>query len=105
MPQKPKALTKSAIYQEVAGSTGLAKKDVGSILDALTDLIKRQLGKKGPGIFTVPGLLKLRRVETKKKEARQGKNPLTGETIMIPAKPAGVTVRARVLKALKETVK
>jgi DNA-binding protein HU-beta len=100
-----KALTKSAMFQELATATGLTKKQVTEVFDALTDLIKKQLGKKGPGILTLPGLLKLRRVATKAKPARQGKNPLTGEAITIKAKPAGVSVRARALKNLKEMVK
>lgn len=102
---KPKAMTKAALYQDLATTTGLTKKQIDEVFAALGTLIKKQLAKKGPGIFTLPGLLKLRRKETKKKPAREGKNPQTGEKIMIPAKPAGVTVRASALKALKDMVK
>ena len=102
---KPKALTKSAIFQELATATNLTKKQVGEVFDALTALIKKQLSRKGAGVFTLPGLLKLRRAETKAKPARQGKDPRTGQPITIPAKKAGVTVRARALKSLKEMVK
>ena len=100
----PKALTKSAIFQELATATGLSKKAIGEVFDALTALIKKQMGKKGPGLFTFPGLVKLTRKVTKPKPARPGKNPATGAAIIIPAKPAGVTVRARALKPLKEMV-
>jgi nucleoid DNA-binding protein len=61
--------------------------------------------KKGAGIVTVPGLLKIKRAETPAKPARQGRNPQTGETIQIPAKPKSTTVRARALKALKDMVR
>lgn len=100
-----KALTKSALFQELATATGLTKKQIGEVFDALTEVIKKQLGKKGPGLLTLPGLLKLRRAATKAKPARTGKNPLTGEPMTFKAKPAGVSVRARALKNLKELVK
>jgi len=102
---KPKAMTKAAIYQELATTTNLSKKQVSEVFDALTALIKKQLGKKGAGVFTVPGLLKLTRKATPPRPARMGKNPQTGEPVQIKAKPASVTVRARALKALKDMVK
>jgi nucleoid DNA-binding protein len=100
-----KAMTKSAVFQELAAETGLSKKEVVQVFDALSELIKREVGKKGPGQFTLPGLLKItlrRRPATK---ARPGRNPATGEAITIPAKPARNTLRARVLKPLQELVK
>lgn len=105
MANKPKAMTKSALFQEISTATQLSKKQVTAVFDSLTEVIKAQLGKKGPGLFTVPGLLKLRRVATKAKPARQGISPLTKQPIMIKAKPAGVSVRARALKGLKEMIK
>src|SRR5262249_25199092 len=99
------AMTKAAIYHELATTTGLSKRQVSDVFDALTGLIKKQLGKKGTGIFTMPGLLKLTRKATPAKPARMGKNPQTGAPVQIKAKPAGVTVRARALKALKDMVK
>jgi nucleoid DNA-binding protein len=105
MAAKVKSMTKSAIFQELAAATKLSKKQVSEVFDALVELIKKQLKKAGPGVVTLPGLLKLRRVETKAKPQRAGKNPLTGAAIVIPAKPASKTVRARVLKAVKDWVK
>jgi hypothetical protein len=75
------------------------------VFDALTNVIKRELGKKGPGLFTVPGLLKLRLVRKAATKAKPGKNPFTGQAIMIKAKPARNVVRARPLKALSDLVK
>jgi nucleoid DNA-binding protein len=100
-----KALTKSAVFQEIATETGIPKKQVIQVFDALSGLIKREIGKKGPGVFTLPGLLKVylrRRPATK---ARPGRNPATGEPITIAAKPARIMVKARVLKTLQELVK
>ena len=101
---KPKAATKTVIYQELAERTGLSKKDVAGVFDALNDYIQNQLGKKGPGLFTVPGLLKIKRVEKPATKARQGINPRTGETITIKAKPKRTVVKALPLKGLKEMV-
>jgi nucleoid DNA-binding protein len=100
-----KAATKTAVYQALSESTALSKKQIGVVFDALTAFIKSQLGKKGPGVFTVPGLLKIKRVEKKATPARQGKNPRTGEPMTIPAKPKRTVVKALALKGLKEMVK
>jgi nucleoid DNA-binding protein len=102
---KVKAASKSAMYSELAAQTGLAKKDVAGVFDALSSYIHTQVGKKGPGVFTLPGLLKVKRVEKPATKPRQGRNPATGEMIMIPAKPKRTVVKALCLKALKESVK
>ncbi len=102
---KAKSATKSAMYQELSTKTGLSKKEVGGMFDALTSFIHEQVGKKGPGVVTLPGLLKIKRVEKPATKARPGRNPLTGETITIPAKPKRTVVKALCLKALKEMVK
>lgn len=102
---KAKAATKSAMYQDLANTTGLTRKQVSGVFEALVGFIENQIGKKGPGLVTVPGLLKIKRVEKPATKARQGRNPQTGETIMIKAKPKRTVVKAYALKALKEMVK
>ena len=99
-----KAATKSAMYQELSTATGLTRKQVGSVFDALSELIKNHLGKKGPGVVTIPGLLKLKLVKKKASPARKGRNPFTGEEMMFKAKPARKIVRARPVKAAKDAV-
>lgn len=101
---KAKAATKTVMFQTLADSTGLTKKQVSSVFDGLVDFIHSQLGKKGPGLVTVPGLLKIKRVEKPATKERQGRNPQTGETIVIKAKPKRVVVKAYPLKALKDIV-
>ena len=101
---KVKSATKSAIFQELAQRTDLSRKQVAIVFDELANYIKEEIGKKGPGIFTVPGLLKIKRVEKPATKARQGRNPQTGETIMIKAKPKRTVVKAYPLKGLKEMV-
>jgi len=102
---KAKSATKSAMFQELASKTGLSKKQIGSVFDALTSFIHEQVGKKGPGVMTLPGLLKVKRVEKPATKARPGRNPMTGEEITIPPKPKRTVVKALCLKALKEMVK
>ena len=102
---RTKPATKSATYQKLADATGLTRKQVTALFDELVNLIKQELSKKGPGVFNVPGLLKIKRVEKKATPARQGINPRTGETITIKAKPKRTDVRVRALKALKDMVK
>ena len=102
---KARAATKSAIYQELATETGLTRKQIASVFDGLSKAIKNHLGKKGPGVFTVPGLLKIKLVKKPATKARKGRNPFTGEEIMIKAKPARNAVKALPLKSLKEMVK
>jgi nucleoid DNA-binding protein len=105
MAEKMKPATKSATFQKLSETTGLTRKQVAVFFDELGKLIKGELGKKGPGIFNLPGMIKIKRVEKPPTKARQGRNPLTGEPIMIKAKPKRTVVRALPLKALKEMVK
>ena len=104
MADKEKPLTKSAIYSELAERTGLSKKEVTGVMDALTDLIGEQVGKKGPGTFNVPGLMKITITHKPATKARKGKNPFTGEETMFKAKPARNVVKVRPLKGLKDMV-
>lgn len=89
-------MTKSQMLSDLADKTGLSKKDVGNLLDALTDMAYSEV--KGNGMFVLQGLGKLVKVDRK---ARMGRNPATGETIKIPAK---TVVKFRVAKAAKEAV-
>ena len=102
--KKPRAATKGEIYGAIAEKTGMGKKDVSKVFDALSELISRELGKKGPGQFVVPGLLKLKVVRKEATKAKQSINPFTKEPMMIKAKPARNVVKAVPMKALKELV-
>ena len=97
-------MTKTGILNEIAGATMLTRKQVDSVIEELEALIKRHISKKGVGEFTLPGLLKVRAVKRPATKKRIGRNPATGEEIMIPAKPASIRVRVAALKRLKEMV-
>lgn len=98
-----KLTTKSEAYAYLADKTGLAKKEVGRVFEALSGLIKRDL-KKGPGIFSVPGLMKIKVVRKPATKARKGTNPFTGEEMTFKAKPARNVVKVLALKGLKDMV-
>ena len=94
--------SKSQILVELAERTGLSKKEVSGVLDALAGLIERHIKKKGAGEFALPGLLKIVTVRKPATKARKGINPFTGEETTFKAKPARTVVKVRPLKKLKE---
>lgn len=97
--------TKSEIYTNIADDTGLTKKDVAAVFDSLSGQIKKNLGGRGAsGLFTVPGLMKLKVVKKPARKARMGINPFTKEEVMFKAKPASKTVKVAALKGLKDMV-
>ncbi|MBK8173332.1 MAG: HU family DNA-binding protein [Sandaracinaceae bacterium] len=100
-----KRMTKSQIIGELAEKTGISKKDVSGIFGGLSELVKRELGKKGPGEFVVPDMFKLKvRLIAAKKE-RRGIDPFTKQERTFPAKPASKKIRATALKKLKDLIK
>jgi DNA-binding protein HU-beta len=73
-------MNKGELIESVATSANLSKADAGRAVDAIIDSISgalksgSQVSLVGFGTFTV-----------KKRAARQGRNPRTGETIQIKA--------------------
>ncbi|MCE9592471.1 MAG: HU family DNA-binding protein [Planctomycetes bacterium] len=100
-----KAATKSETYANISAKTELTRKQIGSVFDSLGEEIKNALGKKGPGIFTLPGLAKIVVVKKPAVPAREGINPFTKEKQMFKAKPARKVIKVRPLKALKDMAK
>ncbi len=96
--------TKSQILSEIAERTGLARKDVSSVLDELTSIIERHVKKRGAGEFALPGLLKITTVHKPATKERKGINPFTGEETVFKAKPARTVIKVRPLKKLKAMV-
>jgi len=99
-----KARTKSEVYRELADNIGLTRKQVASVFDGMSGMIKRDLSGRGPGVFTVPGLMKIKVVKKPATKARKGVNPFTGEPMVFKAKPARKAVKVLALKNLKEMV-
>lgn len=97
-------MTKSALYMTIAENTGLKKKDVVAVFDELTTLINGHVKKNAAGLFTMPGLMKVKVIRKPATKARKGINPFTGEPTVFKAKPARNVVKVLALKALKEMV-
>ena len=97
-----KAPTKSEVFGEISTKTDLPKRQVSEVFDELSVVIGKSLKKNG--VFTMPGICKMTVKKKPATKARWGRNPFTGEEIMIKAKPASKAVRIRPLKNLKEMV-
>lgn len=89
-------MTKSELLNTLANETGLKKKDVETVIQALKNAVYRTLKREnkfkldGLGVFQI-----------KERKARTARNPRTGETVHVPAKKV---VKVRALKDLKEAV-
>ena len=89
-------MTQSQIVQALAEKCEVTKKVAQGLLTALADTAISEVKKNG--VFVLPGLGRLVRVERK---ARMGRNPATGEAIKISAKKV---VKFRIAKAAKEAI-
>jgi len=94
--------TKTMLFNEIAERTDLKKKDVVAVFDELSSIINGHIRRNAAGIFTVPGLMKVKVVRKPATRARQGINPFTGEPTIFKAKPARNVVKIQPLKALKD---
>ena len=99
-----KVRTKSEVYGELAEASDLSRREVACIFDGLSEMIKKDLSKRGPGVFTVPGLMKIKVVRKPATKARKGLNPFTREEMIFKAKPARNVVKVLPLKGLKGMV-
>lgn len=89
-------MTQSQIVQTLADECQITKKVAKAMMEGLSETAIAQV--KRVGLFILPGIGRLVRVDRK---ARMGRNPATGETIKIPAKKV---VKFRVAKAAKEAI-
>ena len=105
MAKAPRSMTKSELLNSIAETTELSRKQVKSVFDALSEEIHVALGKKGPGVFAVPGLMKIVVINKPATKARKGINPFTKEPTVFKARAARKIIKVRPLKGLKEMVK
>jgi nucleoid DNA-binding protein len=99
-----KIRSKSEVYGALASASDLSRRQISALFDELSSLIKADLGKRGPGIFTVPGLMKIKVIHKPATRERQGINPFTKEPMTFKAKPARKVVKVLPLKNLKAMV-
>jgi DNA-binding protein HU-beta len=90
-------MNKAGLIQSVVEKTGLTKKDSASAVDAMFDGISDILAK-GDKVQ----LIGFGTFEVRSRQAREGRNPATGETIKIEASKAPAFKAG---KALKDKVK
>ncbi len=89
-------MTQSQVVKHLAGANSVSNKAAKAFLGSLVDLAVSQAKKNG--IFVVPGLGRLKKVNRK---ARMGRNPATGEPIKIAAK---TTAKFYLAKAVKDSI-
>ena len=70
--------TKTEVFSSIADATGLSKRDVSNVFDALNDQIKKALSGRGTSkTFTIHGLAKIVVQHKPATKERQGTNPFT----------------------------
>jgi len=89
-------MTQTQLVRALAEHGEVNNKVARKILDGLASTAIAEVKKNG--VFVLPGIGRLVRVDRK---ARTGRNPATGETIKIPAKKV---VKFRVAKAAKDSI-
>lgn len=95
-------MNKTGLYSAISDMTLVAKKDVGKVFDALSEVINAHIRKNAAGTFTLPGLFKVKTVRKPATKARKGINPFTGEETIFKAKPARTVVKVLPLKKVKD---
>jgi DNA-binding protein HU-beta len=89
-------LNKAELIEDIVQRTGMSKKEAGAGVDAVFDCIARALANGDRVQLTGFGTF-----EVRNREERRGRNPQTGEEIVIPARTTPIF---RAGKALKEAV-
>jgi nucleoid DNA-binding protein len=98
------AYTKSQLFAHISEDTGLARKQVASVFESLSDVIEGHVKSRGAGQFKIPGLMKIKINKKPATKARKNvPNPFRpGELMDVKAKPARKVVKVLALKALKD---
>jgi nucleoid DNA-binding protein len=101
-----KAPTKTEIFTAIAEETQLTRKQVSLVFEALAGQIEKSVGKRGPGVFAIPGLVKIEKKDVPARPARKNvPNPFRpGETMNVAARKASKKIKVRPLKGLKALV-
>ncbi len=89
-------MTKKELIEAVVNETGIESNKVEKTINSLLDNIAKELG-----LGNRVQLIGFGTFETRKRKARKGKNPRTGEEIDIPE---AITPAFKAGKALKERV-
>ena len=93
------AMTQTQLADAVAEKAGLSRADAKKAIAALEDIVVEQIGKAEK--VKIGGVVQIEARYRPPTQEREGRNPATGETITIAAKPASVAVKARPLAKAK----
>lgn len=91
-----KRLTKSQLMTALGETWGVSKKEGTEMYEAMIELLYKEIARSGE--VMLPGLGKFAK---KHRAARMGRNPMTGESIQIPAK---TVLKFSVNKAAKDAL-
>jgi DNA-binding protein HU-beta len=86
-------MTKTQLVRHMAEKVGTNNKTAAAFLETLAETAVKETKKNG--LFVLPGLGRLKKVQRK---ARMGRNPQTGEPIKIAAKTTAKFYLAKVVK-------
>ncbi len=89
-------MTKTQLVRHMAEKIGTNNKTAAAFLETLAETAIKETKKSG--VFVLPGLGRLKKVQRK---ARMGRNPQTGEPIKIAAK---TTAKFYLAKAVKDSI-
>jgi DNA-binding protein HU-beta len=88
-------MTKADLVEEVSGKTGLTRTDVGVVVEAFLEAVKKSLENghnieiRGFGTFKI-----------KQRKARKARNPRSGEEVPVPDRKVPVFKPSNEFKAL-----
>jgi len=92
-------MTQTQLADAVAEKAGLSRADAKKAISALEEVVLEEIGNAEK--VKIGGVVQLDVRVRPATDARPGRNPATGEEIMIAAKPASVAVKARPLAKAK----
>jgi DNA-binding protein HU-beta len=92
-------MTQTQLADAVAEKAGLSRADAKKAIAALEEVVLLEIGNAEK--VKIGGVVQLDVRVRPATDARPGRNPATGEEIMISAKPASVAVKARPLAKAK----
>jgi len=101
--KKSKVMTQAQIIEKMTRFSGFTTKQAKLFYSTQAKICVSEL--RDSGAVTIPELgVKLVVVDKPATEPRKGRNPFTGEEIMIKAKPARKDIKARIMRKLKEAM-
>lgn len=87
-------MSKVLLVEALVQQHGISKVAAGEIVDTVIEVFTKQMKKEGN--FAIP---KIGTFQVSKRPARKGRNPMTGESLKIPAKNSVRFKASTVLKA------